>query len=187
VVSVHDRWPEHRRAPIVLRADDRRAVTNLASVRFSSGEGRRLNGRARSVPFLLVRPEEFGLRQDLPLHGLFELRLAWPAEVGKDSVESEELVEVAVAPNRRARPAIARPLPVVQSLACAGGQRVPLHSLGQLAGGRQEIVERPVHQVIFGALGSGASGSSMISATLLVPLGGSDQASGGETSWPSQV
>ena len=35
------------------------------------------------------------------MHCLFELRLGRPAEVGKDGVESEELVEVAVAANRR--------------------------------------------------------------------------------------
>ena len=83
-----------------------------------------LNLTSFILPFLLIRPDEFGLRQDVPLHCLFELRLAWPAEVGKDGVESEELVEVAVAADRRAWPSIARPLPVVQSLARAGGQRL---------------------------------------------------------------
>src|ERR1041385_5163565 len=39
----------------------------------------------------------------------------------------------------------------------------------------------------FGALGSGASGSSRISARLLVPCGAPLKDSGGETSSPSQV
>src|SRR5450759_61716 len=42
-------------------------------------------------------------------------------------------------------------------------------------------------QVVFGASGSGASGSSTISARLLVPAGTLDQASGGDRSSPSQV
>jgi hypothetical protein len=104
------------------------ACTNFASIRYQSGEGRRVGSRSQRL-LLLIRPDEFGLRQDMPLHGLFELRLGWPAEVGKDGVESEELMEVAVAADRRAWPAVARPLPVVQSLARAGGQRLPLHSL----------------------------------------------------------
>src|SRR5450759_4601618 len=41
--------------------------------------------------------------------------------------------------------------------------------------------------VVFGASGSGASGSSTISARLFVPAGTPDQASGGDTSSPSQV
>ena len=63
--------------------------------------GPRVGGGARSAPFLLIRPDEFGLRQDVPLHCLFELRLAWPAEVGKDGVESggrREIVEHPVHP-----------------------------------------------------------------------------------------
>src|SRR5262245_66135978 len=42
-------------------------------------------------------------------------------------------------------------------------------------------------QVRFGFAGSGASGSSTISAKLLVPAGGADQRSSGEMSCPSQV
>src|SRR5262249_55120 len=42
-------------------------------------------------------------------------------------------------------------------------------------------------QTIFGAFGSGASGSSIIRTRLLVPLGMPSHASGGETSSPSQV
>src|SRR5208283_4940265 len=42
-------------------------------------------------------------------------------------------------------------------------------------------------QMVFGAWGSGASGSSTISARLFVPAGKPDQASGGDTSSPSQV
>jgi hypothetical protein len=94
-----------------------------------SGQGQRVIDRA-SVPFLLIHPDEFCACEDVPLHCLFELRLGWPAKVGKNSVEGDGLVEVAVAPDRRAWPSIVRPLPVVQSLACAGGQRFPLHSLG---------------------------------------------------------
>src|SRR3979411_997994 len=41
-------------------------------------------------------------------------------------------------------------------------------------------------QVTLGAFGSGASGSSTISAKLPVPCGASDQLSGGEMSTPSQ-
>src|SRR5215471_18146351 len=42
-------------------------------------------------------------------------------------------------------------------------------------------------QTILGAFGSGASGSSIIRTRLLAPLGTPSQASGGETSSPSQV
>jgi hypothetical protein len=73
------------------------------------------------MPFLLIRPDEFDACQDFPLHCLFKLGLGWPTEVGKNSLESVELVELAVAADRPARPFIARPLPVVQSLECAGG------------------------------------------------------------------
>src|SRR2546429_9446990 len=41
--------------------------------------------------------------------------------------------------------------------------------------------------VIFGARGSGASGSSTMSAKVFVPCGAADQFSGGEISAPSQV
>src|SRR5215469_15647494 len=42
-------------------------------------------------------------------------------------------------------------------------------------------------QVILGARGSGASGSSTMRARLLVPAGSPDHARGGEVSWPSHV
>jgi hypothetical protein len=42
-------------------------------------------------------------------------------------------------------------------------------------------------QVIFGAAGSGASGSSTMSTRLFAAAGTPDQASGGEMSCPSQV
>jgi hypothetical protein len=41
--------------------------------------------------------------------------------------------------------------------------------------------------VVFGAFGSGASGSSTMSAKLFVPSGSPRQASGGEMSFPSHV
>jgi hypothetical protein len=56
--------------------------TNLGRIRFSSGQGRWLDRRARSAPLLLVGPDEFGLRQDVPLYCLLELRLGALAPVG---------------------------------------------------------------------------------------------------------
>jgi hypothetical protein len=47
------------------------------------------------MPFLLIRPDEFDACQDFPLHCLFKLGLGWPTEVGKNSLESVELVELA--------------------------------------------------------------------------------------------
>ena len=40
-----------------------------------SGERRRVSEFACSMPFLLIRPDEFGACQDMPLHCRFELRL----------------------------------------------------------------------------------------------------------------
>ena len=50
-----------------------------------------------------------------------------------------------------------------------------------------ERIPEPTVVVIFGASGSGASGSSTMSARLFVPAGAPLQASGGEVSLPSQV
>jgi hypothetical protein len=79
-----------------------------------------------SVPYFSYVPMSCACARTRPCIAFFELRLTWPAEVGKNSVEGVELVEVTVAADRRAWPSITRPLPIVQSLACAGGQLLPV-------------------------------------------------------------
>ena len=80
-------------------------------------------------------------------------------------------MEVAVAADGRAWPAVAGPLPVVQSLARAGRQGVRRHRLGQArrpaAGCRAPSAPRSS----WAPWDLGASGSSTISARLLVPPG----------------
>jgi len=55
-----------------------------------------------SVPLLLIRPDQLGVRQHVS-HRLLEPRLGHSAEIRQDSVERVELVKVAVAADRRAR------------------------------------------------------------------------------------
>lgn len=83
-----------------------------------------------------------------------ELRLRRPAEIGQDDVERVQLVEVAVPADRRGRGRHTR------SSVPAGSCLVPSGSALALGG---MLYNTQCTQVIFGAAGSGASGSSTIS------------------------
>ena len=106
-------------------------------------------------------------------------------QVAELSIEREELEEVAVPADRRAGAAVAGALPVVQPVARVQADAAMPSGNDVVSGGRSYSTQ--CTQVIFGAAGSGASGSSTISARLCAPAGTPSIASGGETSSPSQV
>ena len=142
----------------------------------------------RSGPRLRVGSDQLGLGQDVSLHRPLERRLARPAEVGKDACPGRTACESSDA----ARPAgTARRSPTASSHSAPPGCRPAA-----------PVPPRPPASRRRSAAGcrapSGPRSSSAPSdlarrgrrrsrPRLLVPLGGVDQAKGGEISSPSQV
>src|ERR1051326_9603698 len=73
---------------------------------------------------LLIGTDHDGVREDVPLHRLLDLGLGGQLEIGQHGVEGVELVHVAVPPDRRGGPAVARGPSVLFFLAGARGGRV---------------------------------------------------------------
>src|SRR6185295_2987051 len=93
---------------------------------------------------LLIGADQLGPVEDVPGHRILQPRLGGPAEIGQLAVEGVELEEVAVASDRRTRPAVAGALPVVQAFAGAGRQVRGGDSPRQAGGGNGDVVEHPM-------------------------------------------
>ena len=64
---------------------------------------------------LLIGADQDGLREDMIAHGRLDRRLIGVAQAREHRIERVELEDIAVAPNRRAGAAIARPPPIVDA------------------------------------------------------------------------
>src|SRR5258708_7542337 len=71
---------------------------------------------------LFIRPHELRLRQHMPLHGRFELRLATAAEFAQDGVQHVELEEIAVPPDRGARTSPVGAFEIIDTLPSTAGK-----------------------------------------------------------------
>src|SRR5262245_61830693 len=91
----------------------------------------------------LVRADQFGLREDVPLHGTLDIRLGWFPEIAELGIERVELVEIPMPTNRRAGSAVAGSLPIVHAL--AGARRETFRAFGKRARRCGNVVEDPVH------------------------------------------
>ena len=74
------------------------------------------------LPLFLVGPDKLRLGEHMTPHGGLKLGFGRAPEVTQHGVQRIELVEVAMAADGRAGPAIAGALPVVQALLRADGQ-----------------------------------------------------------------
>ncbi len=136
---------------------------------------------------VLVEAEQYALAEHMAVHRAFQRGLVRCAEIRQHHVQRIQLEEVAMAADRRAGAAVAGALPVVDAVARAARQRCALTPCGRPAAVGGRLYSTQCTQVVCGAAGSGASGSSTISARLLVAGGRPDHASGGDRSLPSQV
>src|SRR5262245_31553779 len=87
-------------------------------------ETRSVPGAARAasdrLPLLLVGADDDRLREDVSPYRFLQRGLVRTPEIAQHGVERVELVKVAVAPDRRARTAIAGALPIVGAFAHTG-------------------------------------------------------------------
>src|SRR5437773_2179849 len=150
------------------------------------GDGRlvrqgRQRRAVRSLPSLLIGPHELRLRKHVPFQSIQKLGFGRMVETGQYGVDCIELVKISMRADRWARAAVAGAFPVIEPM-----QRSAAPS-GRLCASAGMFWMTQCTHVIFGARGSGASGSSTMSAKVFVPCGAADQLSGGEISAPSQV
>src|SRR3989344_8004186 len=64
----------------------------------------------------LVAADEFGLREDVAMHGFFELGLGRMVLVGQHRIQRIKFVEITMAADRRTRTAITGALPVIDAV-----------------------------------------------------------------------
>lgn len=135
----------------------------------------------------LIGSHQFGAGQDVAFHRLLQRSLGGLAQIGQYRTQGVEFVEIAMPANRRTGTAIAGAAPVVQPLPGPRRQSAGSDSCREAGRGGRNVVQHQWTQVMRGAAGSGASGSSTIRARLLASAGRPDQRSSGDRSWPSQV
>ena len=130
-----------------------------------------------------VRPQQLRLRQHMALHRGLKLRLrrAWGKRQRR--IEGVQLEVIPMRAAGRTRAAVAEAAEVGQALPHASRQFL----VGGTASGRLLADGGMLYATQWTQMRPGASGSSLMRATLFVPAGGSPHASGGETSLSSHV
>src|SRR5882762_8991197 len=73
---------------------------------------------------LLICPHQHRLLDDMPLHRLLDIGLAWFLQIRKDGIERVKLVEVAMAPDRWTRAAVTGALEITHTIQRSRGQFV---------------------------------------------------------------
>ena len=86
-----------------------------------------------------IRSDQLRLGDDVPLHRPLEHRLGRETQVGQHAIERVQLGEITMPADRRTRPAVARALPVIDTLKRSRWQRLYRLRQRRTAGG--QVVE----------------------------------------------